>query len=47
MLFRSQVVGLIGCVVLVAALPGSTVVSGVMLVLISVEYRAIVLAVRR
>ena len=42
-----QVVGLIGCVVLVAALPGSTVVSGVVLVLIGVAYRAIVLAVRR
>ena len=42
-----QVVGLIGCVVLVAALPGSTVVSGVVLVLIGVAYRAVVLAVRR
>jgi|SRR5690606_8916609 len=42
-----QVVGLIGCVVLVAALPGSTVVSGVVLVLIGVAYRAIVLALRR
>ena len=42
-----QVVGLAGCVVLVAALPGSTVVSGVVLVLIGVAYRAIVLALRR
>ena len=42
-----QVVGLVGCVVLVAALPGSTVVSGVVLVLIGVAYRAIVLALRR
>ncbi|WP_316249245.1 hypothetical protein [Brachybacterium sp. Z12] len=39
--------GLIGCLLLVAALPGSTVVSGVGLVLIGVLYRGIVLAVRR
>ena len=42
-----QVAGLIGCLLLVAALPGSTVVSGVGLVLIGVLYRGIVLAVRR
>lgn len=42
-----QVVGLAGCLALVAALPGSTVVSGVVLLLIGVAYRAIVLAVRR
>lgn len=42
-----QVLGLIGCVLLVAALPGSTVVAGVALVLLGVAYRAIVLAMRR
>ena len=41
-----QVLGLIGCVLLVAALPGSTVVAGVALVLLGVTYRAIVLALR-
>ncbi|MGO3208816.1 APC family permease [Brachybacterium sp. AOP42-B2-9] len=42
-----QVLGLIGCVLLVAALPGSTIVAGVALVLLGVAYRAIVLATRR
>lgn len=42
-----QVLGLIGCVLLVAALPGSTIVAGAALVLVGVMYRALVLAVRR
>ncbi|HEX7350213.1 APC family permease [Brachybacterium sp.] len=42
-----QVLGVIGCVLLVAALPGSTIVAGVGLVLVGVAYRGIVLAARR
>ncbi|MGO2720803.1 APC family permease [Brachybacterium tyrofermentans] len=42
-----QIGGLIGCVVLVAALPGRTVVAGVVLVGIGVAYRAIVVRARR
>jgi len=42
-----QVLGVIGCVLLVAALPGSTIVAGVGLVLLGVAYRGIVLAARR
>lgn len=42
-----QVLGLIGCVLLVAALPGRTIVSGLVLVLLGLAYRGVVLAVRR
>ena len=42
-----QVLGLLGCLVLVAALPGRTIVAGAGLVLLGVAYRALVLAVRR
>lgn len=42
-----QVLGLVSCVLLVTALPGSTIVAGVALVLLGLAYRAIVLAARR
>lgn len=42
-----QVMGLVGCLLLVAALPGSTLVAGLVLVAIGVAYRGIVLASRR
>ncbi|WP_394216637.1 APC family permease [Brachybacterium vulturis] len=42
-----QVLGLCGCVLLVAALPGSTIVAGAALVLLGAAYRGIVLAARR
>ncbi|MFC7464584.1 APC family permease [Brachybacterium sp. GCM10030252] len=42
-----QVLGLIGCLALVAALPGRTIVAGVGLVLVGVAYRGAVLALRR
>ncbi|APX33035.1 transporter [Brachybacterium sp. P6-10-X1] len=42
-----QVVGLVGCLVLVAALPGRSIVAGLGLVAIGLAYRGIVLAVRR
>ena len=42
-----QVMGLVGCLLLVAALPGSTLAAGLALVAIGVAYRGIVLASRR
>ncbi|MCT1996738.1 APC family permease [Brachybacterium muris] len=42
-----QVMGLIGCILLVAALPGSTLVAGLALVAAGLVYRGIVLASRR
>lgn len=42
-----QVMGLVGCLLLVAALPGSTLVAGLVLVAIGVAFRGIVLASRR
>ena len=39
--------GLIGCILLVAALPGSTLVAGLALVAAGLVYRGIVLASRR
>ena len=42
-----QIVGLAGCVLLVAALPGSTLVAGAGLVVLGCVYRGLVLAVRR
>ena len=42
-----QVMGLVGCLLLVAALPGSTLVAGLVLVAIGVAYRGIVRASRR
>lgn len=42
-----QVLGLCGCVLLVAALPGRTIVAGVALVLLGLAYRGIVLVARR
>ncbi|GAA1490844.1 APC family permease [Brachybacterium sacelli] len=42
-----QVMGLVGCVVLVAALPGRSLVAGVGLVAVGLAYRGIVLAARR
>lgn len=42
-----QVIGLVGCLLLVAALPGRTIVAGAALVLAGVAYRGVVLAVRR
>ncbi|WP_304502248.1 APC family permease [Brachybacterium sp. FME24] len=42
-----QILGLIGCLVLVAALPGRTIVAGLVLVAIGVAYRGIVLATRK
>lgn len=42
-----QVLGLLGCLVLVAALPGRTIVAGVGLVLLGVAYRALVGAAHR
>ena len=50
MLFRSkamQWLGLAGCVLLVAALPGRTIVAGLVLVAVGLAYRGLVLAVRR
>jgi len=42
-----QIVGLAGCVLLVAALPGSTLVAGAGLVVLGCVYRGLVLSVRR
>lgn len=42
-----QVLGLCGCVLLVAALPGRTIAAGLALLLLGVAYRAIVLTTRR
>ncbi|ATG50931.1 amino acid permease [Brachybacterium vulturis] len=42
-----QVLGLCGCVLLVVALPGSTIAVGAVLVLLGLAYRGIVLAARR
>lgn len=41
-----QIVGLIGCLVLVAALPGSSLAVGMLLVLIGVLYRTVIIAGR-
>ncbi|MEE1617886.1 APC family permease [Brachybacterium sp. J153] len=41
-----QVIGLVGCVLLVAALPGSTIVAGLALLAAGIAYRAILLARR-
>ena len=42
-----QWIGLAGCVLLVAALPGRTIVAGLVLVAVGLAYRGLVLAVRR
>ena len=42
-----QWLGLVGCVLLVAALPGRTIVAGLVLVAVGLAYRGLVLAVRR
>ena len=42
-----QWIGLAGCVLLVAALPGRTIVAGLVLVALGLAYRGLVLAVRR
>ena len=42
-----QWLGLAGCVLLVAALPGRTIVAGLVLVAVGLAYRGLVLAVRR
>lgn len=42
-----QWLGLAGCVLLVAALPGRTIVAGLVLVALGLAYRGLVLAVRR
>ena len=42
-----QWLGLVGCVLLVAALPGRTIVAGLVLVAVGLAYRGLVLAARR
>ncbi|MGP5053593.1 APC family permease [Brachybacterium paraconglomeratum] len=42
-----QWLGLVGCVLLVAALPGRTIVAGLVLVALGLAYRGLVLAARR
>lgn len=42
-----QVLGVIGCVLLVAALPGRTIVAGLVLLAVGLTYRGLVLAARR
>mgnify|MGYP002715026156 CR=1 FL=1 len=42
-----QWLGLAGCVLLVAALPGRTIVAGLVLVAVGLAYRGLVLAARR